>query len=250
MNALHVAVIMDGNGRWAQARGHARFFGHVRGAARVREVVEESCRLGVRALTLYAFSTENWKRPEHERAVLWKLLARYLTGEMKALRTNDVRLRVIGDRSKLPPPILEVIEAAESSLASCHGLQFNLAISYGARDEILRAARAFALRCQEGSLKVEASSEADFSALLDTGYLGVHSDVDLLIRTGGERRVSNFLLWQSAYAELDFVDQAWPDFTAHDFRNAVARFSSRRRRFGATEEQLSGPGPEWREGLK
>ncbi len=232
MDSLHVAIIMDGNGRWARDRGHARYFGHVRGAERVREVVREACSLGIGALTLYAFSTENWKRPEQERVILWRLLGRYLKREVPELKRRNVRLRVIGDRSRLDPALREAIFRAEEALASCDGLQLTLAISYGARDEIARAAMNFARDCLSSGRCPNTISEESFSGYLETSALKERADVDLLIRTGGEQRLSNFLLWQAAYAELLFVDKAWPAFSAVDLREAVGQFEGRIRRFG------------------
>jgi undecaprenyl diphosphate synthase len=235
MRALHVAIIMDGNGRWARGRGHARFFGHIRGAERVREVVTEAATIGLGALTLYAFSTENWKRPEAERTVLWKILHRYLKREVPELRHQNVRLRIIGDRSRLSPELVHAIDAAERALECCSGLQLNVAISYGARDEIVRAARAYAKSCLNGHGSPEELTEKQFSELLDTGSLGPLSDVDLVLRTSGESRLSNFMLWQAAYAELVFVEKSWPEFSAEDLSAAVRDFSSRDRRFGGID---------------
>ncbi len=235
MGPLHVAIIMDGNGRWARSRGHARFFGHVRGVRRVQEVVQEAGNLGLSALTLYAFSTENWKRPEAEREVLWRLLRRFLKVETPALLRSNVQFRVIGDRSRLSPAVLSAIRETECALEKCTGLQLTIAVSYGARDEIIRAARAFARECFEGSMKPEQMTEDLFSQFLDTAPLGSLADVDLVLRTSGEQRLSNFLLWQAAYAELTFVNKPWPEFTAGDLRRAVQQFSSRKRRFGGVE---------------
>ena len=239
MGEIHVAIIMDGNGRWASARGHARFFGHVRGAQRVREVIDSSCELGLGALTLYAFSTENWKRPVSEQTALWKILRRYLRREVADLEKRNVRLRVVGDVARLPGEVQEAIAAAESRLARNTGLQLTLALSYGARDEIVRAARAFARDCVEGRCSPDSLSEEGLSGLLDTAFLGRLSDVDLVIRTSGENRLSNFLLWQLAYAEIEFIDKPWPEFGREDLVRALERFSGRERRFGAVVGALS-----------
>lgn len=228
----HVAIIMDGNGRWAEKRGHARFFGHVRGAAKIRGVVEEAVSQGVQVLTLFAFSTENWKRPEAERSVLWGLLERYLKKETTELLRQNVRLRMIGDASRLPESSRKSLESAERALSSCTGMVLNLAISYGSRSEILEAAKSFARRCQRGDAHPEELNEANFSSLLQTGWLGEQSDVDLMIRTSGEQRISNFLLWQSAYAELVFRPEPWPEFGANEFSEVLRTFSARDRRFG------------------
>ncbi|MBU6375932.1 MAG: di-trans,poly-cis-decaprenylcistransferase [Bdellovibrionales bacterium] len=241
MRSLHVAIIMDGNGRWARSRGHARYFGHVRGVQRVREVVDEACRLGIGALTLYAFSTENWKRPEDERAVLWKLLHRYIRVEVPELKKRGVRFRVIGDRTQLTSELKKQISAAENELSGGVGLQLTLAISYGARDEIVRAAKKFASDCLDGVCSPESINENFFSRYLDTEFLGSITDVDVVLRTSGEQRLSNFLLWQSAYAEMIFVEKPWPEFRAADFREALDKFSRRHRRFGSTEEVVPQP---------
>ena len=241
MRSLHVAIIMDGNGRWARSRGHARYFGHVRGVRRVREVVDEACRLGIGALTLYAFSTENWKRPEDERAVLWKLLHRYIRLEVPELKKRGVRFRVIGDRTQLAADLKDQISAAESELSGGAGLQLTLAISYGSRDEMIRAAKRFASDCLDGVCSPESLNESLFSEYLDTEFLGSMTNVDVVLRTSGEQRLSNFMLWQSAYAEMIFIEKPWPEFRAVDFREALEKFSRRHRRFGSTGEAASQP---------
>jgi len=236
----HVAIIMDGNGRWAEKRGHARFFGHVRGAARIRGVVEEAVSQGVEVLTLFAFSTENWKRPEAERSVLWGLLERYLRKECSELLRQNVRLKMIGDASRLPESSRKALESAEKTLSSCNGMVLNLAISYGSRSEIVEAARSFARRCEKGDAQPDDLDEQIFSSFLQTGGLGDRSDVDLMIRTSGEQRISNFLLWQAAYAELVFRPEPWPEFGAAEFSEVIQTFSARERRFGGLGVQIRG----------
>ncbi|MFN7684169.1 MAG: polyprenyl diphosphate synthase [Oligoflexia bacterium] len=229
----HVAIIMDGNGRWAESRGHARFFGHVRGAARIRGVVEEAASRGVEVLTLFAFSTENWKRPEQERSVLWSLLERYLKREVPELLRQNVRLHVMGDPGRLPSSSVAALKAAQVQLAHCTGMVLNLALSYGARAEIVEAAKKFAQQCEQGEARYDQLDERTFGGLLQTGDLGKLADVDLLIRTSGEQRISNFLLWQAAYAELVFVPEPWPEFGAEEFSQVLRTFEGRERRFGA-----------------
>jgi len=202
----HVAIIMDGNGRWATARGLPRTAGHRAGADAVRRVVETAPRLGVRTLTLFAFSSDNWKRPTREVATLMRLFHRYLAAEAAALKENGVRLSIIGRRDRLAEPLVRQISAAERLTASEHRLHLRLAVDYSAREAIRRSTR-------------------------DPSLLG--PDVDLLIRTGGERRLSDFLLWECAYAELHFTDKRWPDFDAVDLERALADFHGRQRRFGA-----------------
>ena len=228
----HVAIIMDGNGRWAQRRGHARVFGHVRGAFRVKEVVREADELGVRALTLYAFSTENWARPEPELRVLWRLLKKYLLNEVEELHDRNVRLHVIGEQERLSPEIRRVLDPAVQKLSGNTGLRLTLAISYGGRRELARAARLFAEDCARGLRRPKEMCEELLSSYLWTEQLGELAEVDLVIRTSGEQRVSGFLLWQAAYAEYVFTEMCWPEFTARELRAAVEEFGARERRFG------------------
>ncbi len=228
----HIGIIMDGNGRWAQNRGHQRLFGHVRGVSRVREVVREADRLGIRALTLYAFSTENWTRPPAEVQFLWRLLKKYLAKEISELNTRNVRFRVIGDLDRLSSDVRTVLDEAVSRLSKNTGLQLTFAVSYGSRLELTRAARLFAEDCVTGKRKPTEMSEELMSHYLWTEELGDLEKVDLMIRTSGEKRVSNFLLWQAAYAEYVFVDTCWPDFSSGHFRNAIEEFTKRERRFG------------------
>jgi undecaprenyl diphosphate synthase len=232
----HIAIIMDGNGRWAQRRHRPRVFGHIRGASRIGSVVREADRLGVKALTLYAFSTENWSRPEDEKSVLWKLLIKFLKREEDELARNNVRLRVIGEVDRLGPEVRKALDPALARLAGNTGLQLTFAVSYGSRREILRAAEAFARDCAAGKRNpaelAGPNGDTVFERYLWTGDLAELADVDLVVRTSGEYRVSNFLLWQSAYAEYIFIEKCWPDFAPEDLRRAIETYSSRDRRFG------------------
>lgn len=226
----HVAVIMDGNGRWATGRGLPRVAGHRAGAQAVRRAIEAAIRTGVSWLTLYAFSSENWRRPAAEVLDLTGLLRLYLRQELAELARAGVRVRVIGDRTRFDADIRTELERAEASTAGNVRLNLNVALSYGSRDEIIMAARRAMTAQMEGTLDVEGLDEAAFSGLLYTDGM---PDPDLVIRTSGERRLSNFLLWQSAYAELVFMDVLWPDFGAVHFDEALAEFARRERRFGA-----------------
>ena len=226
----HVAIIMDGNRRWARARGMPPIFGHRHGADSVRRAVEGCCALGVRFLTLYAFSSENWRRPTGEVGELMNLLRIYLTKEIDRLHRNGVRVRVIGNRDRLEPDILELIERAEERTSSNERLTLLVALSYGGRDELVQAARALAKRVATGELDPDAINEDEFAAALYTSGI---PDPDLLIRTSGEQRISNFLLWQLAYSEFVFLDIPWPDFTEKHLREALERYSHRERRYGA-----------------
>ena len=223
---LHVAIIMDGNGRWATQRGRPREWGHRRGAEAVRRVVEAAPGLGVGTLTLYAFSSDNWSRPQGEVSVLMQLLGRYLRSEAAELATNGVRLRVVGRRDRLKPSILEAIDRAESETAIGRRLLLRLAIDYSSRDMLLRAVKAAA--------NVSDVERQDMAALLGSAMHanGPAPDVDLLVRTGGERRLSDFLLWECAYAELLFTPVMWPDFDGEQLAEAIRDFRSRDRRFG------------------
>lgn len=227
----HIAVIMDGNGRWAKARGMPRVAGHRKGVDAVRACVETSVEIGIKYLTLFSFSSENWRRSADEVGDLMGLLRRYLKSEMADLHSKNIRFRVIGDRSALAPDIVRLIEDAENMTDSNQGLTLILALSYGGRAEIARAARKIARAVELGLLKPDAIDEDQFSGFLDTAGI---PDPDLLIRTSGEQRISNFLLWQCAYTEFLFVDTLWPDFRADDLRRAIDDFGTRDRRFGAT----------------
>ena len=235
----HIAIIMDGNGRWAQRRGHARVFGHVRGSSRVSAVVREADRMGVKALTLYAFSTENWGRPEAELKSLWKILKKFLRREVQEMARNNVRFRVIGEIDRLSPDVRAEIDLAVSRLKDCTGLQLTFAVSYGSRREITSAARRFAEDCILGKRRPDEMNEELMSQYLWTSELGELAEVDLVIRTSGEKRVSNFLLWQAAYAEFYFADLCWPDFSNAHLREAIEFFQGRERRFGTVQEASS-----------
>jgi undecaprenyl diphosphate synthase len=227
----HVAIIMDGNGRWAKARGLPRTAGHKRGAEAVRRAVETARELGVSYLTLYAFSAENWKRPAGEVTDLMGLLRLYLRNEVKALHKNGIRLRVIGDRSRLGDDIVALIEESEAKTAGNTALTLVLALSYGGRQEIVAAVRHLAGQVRAGAVDPDDIDETLFSANLFTADI---PDPDLVIRTSGEQRISNFLLWQCAYSELVFLDVLWPDFDRADFEAAIRTFHGRDRRFGLT----------------
>lgn len=223
---------MDGNGRWAQRRGRPRVFGHIRGTGRVKPIVLEADRLGVKALTLYAFSTENWGRPANELSVLWRLLKKYLIRERAELHRRNVQFNVIGELDRLAPDVRAVIRETVEMLSRNTGLKLTFAVNYGGRREIARAARLFAKDCVEGAARADEMNEEFFAKYLTTSFLGELSDVDLLIRTSGEMRISNFLLWQLAYSELVFTDLCWPEFKPESLRQAIEDYSSRERRFG------------------
>lgn len=225
----HVAIIMDGNGRWAKARALPRVAGHRRGADAVRRVVRGAGELGVPVLTLFAFSTENWTRPADEVNDLMELLRHYLRNELEELHKNGARLRVIGNRERLAPDIVRDIADAERLTRNNARIDVNICVNYGARDEILQAARSLARRVAAGELQTDDIDEARFERELLTA--GVR-DPDLVIRTSGEQRISNFLLWQCAYAELVFVDTLWPDFGKEHLEQAIAEFRRRERRYG------------------
>ncbi len=231
----HVAVVMDGNGRWARQRYLPRVAGHRVGARVVRRVVEDCARRGIAHLTLFAFSSENWRRPEDEVSVLMELFVRALRDEELRLKENDIRLSVIGDRSALPVRLQDAIARAEANTADCRGLHLNVAANYGGQWDIVQAARSLAAAAASGALDVAALDEAGFAARLALGHA---PPVDLLIRTGGELRISNFLLWHLAYAELYFTDTLWPDFDAAALQAALAWYAGRERRFGRTGEQV------------
>jgi len=227
---LHVAVIMDGNGRWAAARGLPRIAGHRAGAEAVRRTVEAAINAGVSWLTIYAFSSENWRRPASEVADLTGLLGHYLRHEVAELHAKGVRLRFIGERGRFGRDINAYLLDAEALTKANTRLNLTVALSYGARDEIVAAARRLASEARDGTLDPASIDEGMFSACLATADM---PDPDLLIRTSGEQRLSNFLLWQSAYAEMLFLDVLWPDFNAEHFAAALADYASRERRFGA-----------------
>jgi len=239
----HLAIIMDGNGRWAEQRGLPRIVGHQRGVEVVKAVVEECRRLGIDYLTLYAFSSENWGRPAAEVSALMELLCRYLEGELQAMLGGRIRLQVIGETARLPQAARQILEQAIARTAANDGMVLTLALSYGSRDEIVRAVRALVAEARAGELEPEAVDEELIGRHLDTSGL---PDPDLLIRTSGEMRISNFLLWQVAYSELYFTDVLWPDFDGAQLRRALDEYAGRQRRFGLTGAQLQ-PEPPLRE---
>ncbi|HPA51237.1 MAG TPA: isoprenyl transferase [Thermoanaerobaculia bacterium] len=236
----HVAVIMDGNGRWARQRHLPRVEGHRAGASAVRETVETAARLRLDALTLYAFSTENWKRPKAEVSTLFALLKEYLRREFRSLVENDIRFRVVGRPDGLDPSVRSALSTALEATASCRGMVFSVALNYSGRAEIADAARALARDAAEGRLDPESIDEAAVARRLYTADL---PDPDLLIRTSGELRISNFLLWQIAYAEIHVTPVLWPDFRRRHLLEALLDYQRRERRYGGvTEEDASAPG--------
>ena len=229
MPPRHVAVIMDGNGRWATQRGRPRLLGHRAGAKRVREIVEACPGCGVEYLTIFAFSTENWKRTQEEVAGLMGLFRRYLQSEAESLLKQGVRVRFIGDRVRLDPALRRMMDGLEALTAHNTLLNLTVALNYGGRDEVARATKRLARDVAAGRLDPEAISDETLPRYLDTHVL---PDPDLVIRTSGEARISNFLLWQSAYSEYEFVDTLWPDFTRGHFEAVMTRFGRRERRYG------------------
>jgi len=228
----HVAIIMDGNGRWAKRRGLPRVAGHKQGANTVRRITEECRNLGIDVLTLYAFSDENWGRPKEEVGFLMDMLGSFLKAEIANMKANGIRFRTIGRIERLPPSVRSWIEMAVTETARNTHMILNLALSYGGRGEILEAIK----RLRAGGVSAEQLTEDIFSSYLDTAGL---PDPDLIIRTSGEQRISNFLLWQAAYAELYFIDTLWPDFSEKDLLAALIDYQGRHRRFGLTQDQLA-----------
>ncbi len=233
---IHVAIIMDGNGRWANARGQLRTAGHIEGARTVRKIVEAAPSCGIGTLTLYAFSADNWRRPSREVALLMRLFRRYLVSEVARCVTNGVRMRIIGRRDRIPGELLRAITAAEHATRDGRTLDLRIAVDYSARDAIIRAARAIS---KSHITELDRESFGELLSKVDHG-IGPSSDVDLLIRTGGEQRLSDFLLWECAYAELYFTRRMWPDFSAADLDEAVREFHSRERRFGTVPAAAAG----------
>ena len=232
---IHVAIIMDGNGRWATAKGHMRTAGHIAGARTVRKIVEAAPDCGIGTLTLYAFSTDNWRRPSREVGLLMRLFRRYLVSEVARCVTNGVRMRIIGRRDRIPAELLRAINNAEHATKAGRTLDLRIAVDYSSRDAIIRAARKVTSESDE-------RAREEFARLLshvDHG-IGESRDVDLLIRTGGEQRLSDFLLWECAYAELYFTRKMWPEFAPVDLADAVEEFRSRERRFGAVPAAAAG----------
>lgn len=230
----HVAIILDGNGRWAKAKGMPRNYGHIQGAKTVEEICEVAYNMGIQYLTVYAFSTENWNRPKDEVDALMKLLRNYMKNCLKRATKNNMCVRVIGEKSRLDDDIRESIEELEEATKNNTGLHFTIAINYGGRDELVRGTRELAERVAKGELKPEDITEEMMSNSLDTaGY----PDPDLLIRTCNEQRISNFLLWQLAYTEFYFTSVAWPDFSKEELEKAVEAYNHRDRRYGLLKEE-------------
>ena len=231
----HLAIIMDGNGRWAKARHHSRIFGHVRGAKVARQVIEQCTLEKIGYLTLYAFSTENWKRPPLEVRFLMHLLKRQLQRERETLMRNNVRFRTIGDLTLVPPEVRAVVEDTITETAHNTGMTLTFALSYGGRQELTETTRELVRRARAGELREDQINESFVAAQLPSSFL---PDPDLIIRTSGEARISNFFLWQAAYSEIEFEPKPWPEFTLADLQRIFDVFSQRERRFGRISEQL------------
>ncbi|KZL26739.1 isoprenyl transferase [Pseudovibrio sp. WM33] len=233
----HVAIIMDGNGRWATRRGLPRTEGHRRGVKTLREAVKHAQKRGISYLTLFSFSSENWARPQQEVSFLLALLRRFVRDDIKELTKTNVRVRVIGSKENLDRSMLALLNDAERETAHCTGLVLVIAFNYGARDEFVRAARQLAQRVEAGELRAADIGEDDVSTCLDTRDI---PDPDLIVRTGGEQRLSNFLLWQAAYAEFYFAPTPWPEFNSDAFDDALLAFSNRNRRYGGLSSDATG----------
>ena len=230
----HVAIILDGNGRWAKSKGMPRNYGHVQGAKNVEVICEESYKMGIQYLTVYAFSTENWNRPKDEVDALMKLLRNYMKTCLKTAAKNNMCVRIIGDKTRLDDDIVGRMEQLEEATKHNTGLHFQIAINYGGRDEIVRAVRRLAEQVAEGSLTPDAITEQLLGDVLDTQGL---PEPDLLIRTCNEQRISNFLLWQLAYTELYFTPVAWPDFSKEELEKAIDAYNKRDRRYGLVKDE-------------
>lgn len=230
----HVAIILDGNGRWAKSKGMPRNYGHAQGSKNVERICEEAWRMGIKYLTVYAFSTENWNRPRSEVDALMKLLRNYMKTCLRTAEKNDMKIRVIGDITSLDDDIKGRITELEEASKNNNGLNFTIAINYGSRDEMIRAMRRLAGDCADGKVRAEDIDEALYETYLDTHGI---PDPDLLIRTSGELRLSNYLLWQLAYTEFYFTDVLWPDFTKAELEKAIGQYNSRERRFGGVKEE-------------
>ena len=230
----HVAIILDGNGRWAKSKGMPRNYGHAQGSKNVERICEEAWRMGIKYLTVYAFSTENWNRPKDEVDALMKLLRNYMKTCLKTAAKNDMKVRVIGDIEPLDEDIKKRIGELEAATVDNGGLNFTIALNYGSRDEMTRAARRMAQDCAAGKLDPDKIDESVFESYLDTHGI---PDPYLMIRTSGEQRLSNYLLWQLAYSEFYFTDVPWPDFTKDELVKAVEEYNHRHRRFGGVEEE-------------
>lgn len=229
----HVAIILDGNGRWAKSKGMPRNYGHAQGSKNVEKICEEAWRMGIKYLTVYAFSTENWNRPKDEVDALMKLLRNYMKTCLKTAKKNDMKIRVIGDLRRLDEDIRSRIEELEEATKENGGLNFQIAINYGSRDEIVRAVKKLAADCAKGAVQAEDIDEQVFESYLDTHDI---PDPDLMIRTSGELRLSNYLLWQLAYTEFYFTDVLWPDFSKEELMKAIEHYNSRDRRYGGVKE--------------
>lgn len=233
----HVAVILDGNGRWAKSKGMPRNYGHAQGSKNVEKICEEAWRMGIKYLTVYAFSTENWSRPKDEVDALMKLLRNYMKTCLKTAAKNDMKVRVIGDKTRLDDDIRSRIAELEEATKNNGGLNFQIALNYGSRDEIVRAVQRIAADVRVGKMEPE-----DITSEVISSYLDTHDipDPDLLIRTSGEERLSNFLLWQLAYSEFCFTDVLWPDFTKEDLVKAIEQYNARDRRYGGVKKKEGG----------
>lgn len=230
----HIAIILDGNGRWAKAKGMPRNYGHAQGSKNVERICEEAYRMGVKYLTVYAFSTENWNRPKDEVDALMKLLRNYMKTCLKTAAKNDMKVRVIGDKTGLDEDIRNRIAELEEATKDNGGLNFQIALNYGSRDEILRGIRKLTQDAVDGKVKPEEIDEHTFDSYLDTAGI---PDPDLMIRTSGELRLSNFLLWQMAYTEFYFTEVAWPDFNKAELIKAIEKYNQRDRRYGGVKEE-------------
>lgn len=228
----HIAIILDGNGRWARSKGMPRNYGHAQGSKNVEKICEEAWRMGIKYLTVYAFSTENWNRPKDEVDALMKLLRNYMKTCLKTATKNDMKVRVIGDIKPLDDDIKNRIRELEAATVDNGGLNFTIALNYGSRDELTRAAKRMAQDCAAGKLDPEKIDESVYGSYLDTHDI---PDPDLMIRTSGEQRLSNYLLWQLAYSEFYFTDVPWPDFTKDELVKAIEEYNHRHRRFGGVE---------------
>ena len=229
----HVAIILDGNGRWAKSKGMPRNYGHAQGSKNVEKICEEAWRMGIKYLTVYAFSTENWNRPKDEVDALMKLLRNYMKTCLKTAKKNDMKIRVIGELQRLDEDIRSRIAELEEATKENGGLNFQIAINYGSRDEIVRAVRKLAADCAKGKVNAEDIDEQVFEGYLDTHDI---PDPDLMIRTSGELRLSNYLLWQLAYTEFYFTDVLWPDFSKEELIKAIEHYNARDRRYGGVKE--------------
>lgn len=229
----HIAIILDGNGRWAKKKGMPRSYGHTQGSKNVERICEDAYKMGVKYLTVYAFSTENWKRPKDEVDTLMNLLRNYMKTCLKTAEKNRMRVRVIGDKTALAEDIQKRIAELEEATKDNDGLCFQIALNYGSRDEMLRAMKKMAADCVDGKVELEQVDEGLFETYLDTHDI---PDPDLMIRTSGEQRLSNYLLWQLAYSEFYFTDVLWPDFTKEDLAKAIEYYNCRDRRFGGVKE--------------